>query len=64
MKDKGFDCVKMKNGIQQKLLEEMEGLSPEEWRERADARVLADPILGPFWKRARKVRTSGLRPKT
>ncbi len=63
-KEKEVDCVRMKNEIQQKLLEEMKGLSPEEWRRRADERVLANPILGPFWRRVRKVRTSGLRPKT
>ncbi len=64
MKEKKFDCVRMKNEIQEKLLKEIEGLSLEERRERFEREVLSDTILGPLWLNSRKIRTSGLRPKT
>ena len=56
--NKKFDCVQMKHDIQQKLLKEFEGLSYEEQWAITEKRILADPILGPFWKNARPV-TSG-----
>ena len=60
VKEKKFDCVRMKDEIQQRILKEIEGLSVEERRRRFEERVLADPILGPFWRNARRVRTAGL----
>lgn len=55
MKEKTFDCVKMKHDIQQQILQEMSALSPEDQRRVTEERILADPILGPFWRRARRV---------
>ena len=55
MKEKKFDCVKMKHDIQQQLMKEFEGLSPEEQWRLTEERILADPYLGPVWKRARKI---------
>ena len=64
VKEKRFDCVRMKDELQARLLEEIKGLSLEERRERFEKEVLCDPILGPFWRNSHKIRTSGLRPKT
>ena len=58
MKSKPFDCVRMKREIQTRILEEMEGLSDEERRRLTEERILADPVLGPFWRRACRVRTA------
>jgi hypothetical protein len=55
MKPKKFDCVKMKNDIQQRLMKEFEGLSYEEQWAITEKRILSDPILGPFWKKAKPV---------
>ena len=55
MKAKKFDCVDMKHEIQQQLLNEMKGLKPKEQRRIAEERILADPILGPFFQRVRRV---------
>jgi hypothetical protein len=58
---KTFDCVEMKNAIQAKLLEEMEGMSDEE--ERAyTARTLqnSDTPVGRLW-RALLARTAARR---
>ena len=49
--EKDFDCVKMKWDIQQKLLEEVRLLGPEEAHRMQDERVRNDAILGPFLKR-------------
>jgi hypothetical protein len=57
MKKKEFDCVQMKHEIQQGILKEMEGLTPEEQRRWTEESIAAHPILGPFWKKARKVQT-------
>jgi hypothetical protein len=65
-KVKKFDCVKMKHEIQQKILKEMEELSPEEFREKSRQRILADPILGPIWRKIEQAgdpaRRGGARP--
>ncbi len=52
---KKFDCVQMKHEIQQRLLAEMTGLSPEEQRRLTEERIESDPILARLWKRARPV---------
>jgi hypothetical protein len=45
---KPFDCVQMKWEIQQRLLNELQPLSPEESRRTQQQRIAADPLLGPF----------------
>ena len=52
MKNKRFDCVQMKWDIQRKQREELAGKSEAERRRLQMERILADPILGPFIKRA------------
>jgi hypothetical protein len=52
MKKKNFDCVQMKHDIQQRLMDELKGLSYEEQWAITEKRILANPILGPFWKNA------------
>ena len=59
MKSKRFDCVKMKHEIQQRILDEVAGLSPQEQRQKLEKDILSDPVLGPLWRRARRVSTSG-----
>jgi hypothetical protein len=49
---KVFDCVEMKREIQQRLLQEEAELGKDEARKRREQRILADPVLGPFLKRA------------
>jgi hypothetical protein len=63
MKKKKFDCVQMKHEIQQQLMKEFEGLSYEEQWAITEKRVLADPILGPFWKNAHLVVIPGIEPE-
>ena len=50
MKEKRFDCVRMKHEIQQRIREENEGLSQEERRRRTEEAILADPVLGRIWR--------------
>ena len=50
MKDKSFDCVCMKHDIQQRIREEMAGLSREEQRRLTEEAILADPVLGRIWQ--------------
>lgn len=45
MKAKDFDCVEMKHAIQQRILEEFGGLSPEEQRRRTQELIQRDPLL-------------------
>jgi hypothetical protein len=51
---KDFDCVEMKNQIQQRIIKEMEGLSLEERRAKRLAAIMADPILARVWKNAQR----------
>jgi hypothetical protein len=46
-----FDCVRMKNEIQARILAEEEGLSQEEITARRMARIEGDPVLGPWLRR-------------
>ena len=55
MKTKPFDCVEMKRQIQERLLKEDAALSASQRRARARERIEADPILGPVWRRARRI---------
>ena len=45
---KEIDCVQMKGDIQERLLCEFEGMSPEEMRRAQQQRIASDPLLGPF----------------
>jgi len=47
---KTFDCVRMKHDIQQKLLEKMRDMTPEEQRRFTEETILANPKLARFWK--------------
>ena len=59
MKRKAFDCVEAKRVIQQRILEEFEGLSLEERRRLTDERIGSDPILGPVWRKAPRIAGGG-----
>jgi hypothetical protein len=62
MKAKKFDCVQMKHDIQQRIAKEFEGLSDEEQWAITEKRILANPILGPVWKKAKPVFPRGFEP--
>ena len=47
---KTFDCVRMKHEIQQKLLEKMRDMTPEEQRRFTEDIILSNPKLARFWK--------------
>jgi len=53
-KEKQFDCVRMKDEIQQKILAERKALGAEEQRKRAHERIAANPVLGPIWQRTKE----------
>jgi len=59
MKEKQFDCVKMKHEIQARLLKEMAGLSLEERQKRTEDRIQANPILARLWRQARQIEPTG-----
>jgi len=61
---KKFDCVQMKHEIQKKIGKERRGLSLAEQRRRSEARIAADPILGPIWREARRVPTPEVAPRS
>ena len=50
-KVKEFDCVEMKNEIQARLLERYKGMTEEEIEADQRRRILANPILGPLYRR-------------
>ena len=54
MAQKKFDCVKMKNDIQKKIINEMKGLTPEQQRKKVQKDIESDPILGPLVKKVTK----------
>jgi hypothetical protein len=45
---KEFDCVQMKQDIQQKLLAEYSGMDSETARLSQRQQIASDPVLGPF----------------
>ncbi len=51
MKNKEFDCVKMKWDIQQQIRKEFKGVPEAQAREAQMRQVAQDPILGPLYKR-------------
>jgi hypothetical protein len=53
-KDKRFDCVQMKWGIQRAQAEEFAGVSDEERQRVLMERVARNPLLGKFVSRQRK----------
>lgn len=50
-KVKEFDCVEMKDEIQARLLERYKGMTEEEIEADQRRRILANPILGPLYRR-------------
>jgi len=60
---KEFDCVRMKHEIQQRILQEMRGLSPEERRQKMEEDIQADPVIGPIWRGARRSQGGSRRPQ-
>ena len=56
MKNKKFDCVRMKWDIQQELSRELASVSEEEAHEIQMTRVAQNPILGPFYEKVRSVK--------
>jgi len=56
---KSFDCVEMKSDIQRQIREEYAGIPEEEAHRLEWEKILADPVLGPFVKKARAVRRPG-----
>ncbi len=57
MKNKRFDCVRMKWDIQRKQREELAGMSEADQRRIQAERIQADPILGPFIQRVHQAPT-------
>jgi len=53
MKNKKFDCVKMKWDIQQQISNEFPGIPDKKIHEIQMAKVMDSPILGPFYKKLR-----------
>ena len=52
MKNKTFDCVKMKNEIQAKLRQEYDALTPEEIRKRRREKLeTSDDLIARKWRR-------------
>jgi hypothetical protein len=56
MSAKEFDCVQMKHEIQQRILAEFCGLSPQERRQRTEQMIQQDPLLARLWRQARRTR--------
>ena len=61
-REKPFDCVEMKNAIQERLLAEQEGLSDEEVHARARRKLESlDTPLGQMWRSLEEARASRAR---
>ena len=58
-KTKTFDCVRMKHDIQQQILREFAGLTPEEQRRKTREMIESDPVLARLWRRAEVHRPAG-----
>ena len=54
MSEKSFDCVKMKDDIQKKILEETDGMTDEEKAKDLEEKMSKNKILGPFWKKLKE----------
>ena len=57
MKDKKFDCVKMKWDIQKKLLAEYSGVPDDQAHQRQMEKVRKNSLLGPFLDKLQTVKT-------
>ena len=56
MKNKQFDCVKMKWDIQKKLLAEYSELTDVQAHQKQLEKVEKNPLLGPFLKQLRSAK--------
>ena len=56
MKNKIFDCVKIKHDIQKKILKEMKGLTLEQQRKKVQKDIESDSFFGPVVRNVLKVR--------
>ncbi len=56
MKNKKFDCVRMKRDIQQQILKEFEGLSDGQKHKIQMSKVMQNSLLGPFCKKVCSVK--------
>ena len=56
MRNKKFDCVKMKWDIQKQILQEYAGVPDAQARRMQMQQVMEDPILGPFCRKVRSAR--------
>lgn len=54
MSERSFDCLRMKSEIQERLLDELQGLTPREQRRWIDQRLSASPVFGPMWARLKR----------
>jgi hypothetical protein len=54
MKQKSFDCIKMKRDIHQKMLHELQGLSCEERLARFERDIKSNPILLKVWQKHKR----------
>lgn len=54
MKTKTFDCVKMKEECQRACEKRYAGLSFEERQKKMEEDILADPVLGDFFRKTFK----------
>jgi len=58
IKNKKFDCVQMKWGIQKELSKEFSGVPDEQKHKIQMERIAHNPILGPFCKKVRSLTPS------
>jgi hypothetical protein len=56
MKNKRFDCVRMKWKIQRDILKEFSKMSDKDAHKMQMKEVMQSPILGPFCKKVRPVK--------
>jgi hypothetical protein len=54
MKDKVFDCIKMKEDCQRAVEQRYGGLTIEERNERMVQDIMDHPVLGPFYSKISK----------
>ncbi|MCF7810253.1 hypothetical protein K9N50_04610 [bacterium] len=54
MKKKDFDCVQMKQDIQNKILRETKGMTPEEIEKYTIRKIESNPILLKVWQKRKR----------
>lgn len=54
MSEKDFDCVKMKDDIQKKILEEVKGMTLDQQDELFEVKMSKNKILGPIWRQLKE----------